>query len=274
MFSVVILTLNEERNLAACLASAASAGEIVVLDSGSTDRTREIATSAGARVIVNPFENFAAQRNHGHRVAGFRHEWVFHLDADEQMTPPLVAECEQRAKENAAMLDGYHVAPKMLFRGRWIPHCTDFPAYQARFVHRDRFHFVQVGHGQREAESMRMGQLRHSYLHDLSSHGEAELLEKHRRYARQEAAAFLRRSPSPGSKLNSLASADPLERRRALKSLSQHLPARGLLRFLYQYVGRRGFLDGSAGLAYCVLMARYESWVAAEIGRLEQEGRA
>jgi glycosyltransferase involved in cell wall biosynthesis len=272
MFSVVILTLNEAENLPRTIGSIAGSDEIVVVDSGSTDGTQEVAAAAGARVLIHPFETFAAQRNHAHRAAAFKNAWVLHLDADEQMTPELAAECAARAAENPADVDGYYIAPQMMFEGRWIPHCTDFPAYQARFVHRDRFQFIQVGHGQREASGMRMGKLRHSYRHDLSSHGLAELEAKHRRYARQEAEAFV--SGHGANRLplwRRLTGADGLTRRRAIKEASRHLPAAGAFRFLYQYAWRRGFLDGAAGYRYCRLMARYESWISAEIRRLRRQ---
>jgi len=158
MFSVLILTLNEERDLPACLASVRASDDVVVLDSGSTDRTVAIAREAGARVFSRPFDNFAGQRNHAQREIPFRHPWVFHLDADEQMTPELAAEC--MAASSRADLDGFFAAPKMLFEGRWIPHCTDYPAWQARFVRVPQFTFVEVGHGQREAPGLRLGRLR------------------------------------------------------------------------------------------------------------------
>jgi len=260
MFSIVILTLNEEENLPACLASTAGCDDVVVLDSGSTDRTVELARAAGARVEVNPFVDFAAQRNHAHRSIAFRHPWVFHLDADEQLTPALVAECAARAEGDDGTLDGCWVAPKMFFLGRWIPHCTDFPAWQARFVHVGRFTFIEVGHGQREHPAMRMGRLRENYRHDLSSHGEAGWDAKHRRYAEAEART-LAADHTPLLPLGRRLLAGPaLERRRALKQLSHRLPARPWLRFIYQYLLRGGFLDGRPGLRYCRLLARYERY--------------
>jgi len=269
MFSIVILTLNEERNLPACLASAAGCDDIVVLDSGSTDRTLEIARAAGARVFSHRFEDFARQRNHAHDAIPFRHDWVFHLDADETLTPGLVAECAARAAAPAsARLDGFFAAPRMMFRGRWIPHCTDYPAWQARFVHARRFRFVQSGHGQREAPGLMLGRLRHAYLHNLSAQSEAEIRAKHARYAREEAAAFVA-SRRPARLLwRTLLGGDPLARRRALKEASHYLPARGALRMLYQYLLRGGFLDGAPGLAYCRLLADYERAVSVEIRRL------
>jgi glycosyltransferase involved in cell wall biosynthesis len=270
MISVVILTLNEEANLPACLASTVGCDDVVILDSGSTDATVEIARSAGARVFINRFENFAQQRNHALEAIPFRHEWVFHLDADEILTPALIAECAAFASSPAAsVLDGAFVAPRMIFHGQWIPHCTDYPAWQARFVHARCFRFIEAGHGQREAPGMRLAKLRHSYDHDLSSQPEADIRAKHIRYARAEAAAFMATRRTLSALWTALNSGDPLIRRRALKEASYHLPARGILRFIYQYVLRGGFLDGAAGFAYCRLLAAYEKAIAGEIRRLK-----
>lgn len=264
MYSVLILTLNEERNLPRCLASVRHCDDLVVLDSGSTDRTAELARQAGARVFTRRFDNFAGQRNHAQREISFRHPWVFHLDADEQFTPELAAECLPATARTE--LDGFMVAPKMLWNGRWVPHCTDYPAYQSRFVRAPQFEFIEVGHGQREALHMRVARLHANYLHDLSSGGEEEWLEKHRRYARAEARAHL--ATSAGHPWSELVSVHRLVRRRALKRLSYSLPFRPALRFFYQYLLRRGFLDGAAGFRYCQLLARYEGFTSAELRRL------
>jgi glycosyltransferase involved in cell wall biosynthesis len=269
MFSTVILTLNEERNLPGCLASLAGCDDVTVLDSGSTDRTTDIARASGAKVLVNPFFDFAQQRNHAQRAIPFRHRWVFHLDADEQMTPELLAEARAAvATPEAESLDGFYVAPKMLWEGRWIPRCTDYPAWQARLVRAPQFEFVEVGHGQREAPGMKMGRLRASYLHDLSAGGVDEWLAKHRRYARAEAAAHAREAASVP--WGDFFSSESLRRRRALKRLSYTLPGRPALRFFYQYLLRGGLLDGTAGLRYCRLLARYEGFAAAELRKLRR----
>ena len=269
MFSIVILTLNEEENLPICLASTAGCDDVVVLDSGSTDRTAEIALAAGARVFVNRFENFGQQRNYAHDAIPFRHDWIFHLDADEKLTPELIAECTALASSpESESIDGFYAAPKMIFRDRWIPHCTDFPAWQARFAHLRRFRFIQVGHGQREAPGLRLGRLTHAYSHNLSSQSEAEIKTKHARYARAEAVTFMNTRRSAGALWQALCSSDRLTQRRALKEISYHLPARGLLRFVYQYGLRGGFLDGVPGFVYCRLLAHYENSIAAEIRRM------
>jgi glycosyltransferase involved in cell wall biosynthesis len=266
-FSVVILTLNEEARLPACLASVAGCDDIVIIDSGSTDRTAAVATAAGARVLVNRFVDFAQQRNFAHAAAQFRHEWVFHLDADEHLTPALFAECAALAATRPP-LDGYYAAPHMMFHGRWLKRCTDWPAWQARFVHRDRFSFVQSGHGQREAPGMRMGFLQGGYTHDISVGTEAEWNDKHRRYARQEAAEIVRQDERVGPLLRRALTGSGLERRRAVKHLSYWLPARPFFRVVYQYMLRGGFLDGPGAFRYCRLLARYEGFATAELKRL------
>jgi glycosyltransferase involved in cell wall biosynthesis len=270
-FSVVILTLNEERNLPGCLASVAGCDDILVVDSGSTDRTAEIARAAGARVLVNRFSDFAQQRNFADEHGGFRHDWVFHLDADEQMTPELMAECARVAAANPA-LDGFYAAPRMMFHGQWLRRCTDWPAWQARFVRHRAFRFIQSGHGQREAPDMRMGRLQAGYTHDISVESEADWEAKHRRYARQEAGKILQETASVGTLLQRVRSGPPLARRRALKHLSYSLPARPLLRFVYQYFLRGGFLDGRGAFGYCRRLARYEGFAAAELKR-QRAGR-
>ena len=267
MYSALILTLNEERALPGCLASLHGCDDLVVLDSGSTDGTATIAAAAGARVYTRPFDTFAGQRNYAQRAIEFRHPWVFHLDADERMTPALDAEC-RRASQRLD-LDGLRSAPRMIFEGRWIRHCTDYPAYQARFVRAPQFEFVQVGHGQREAPQMRLGTLEEGYLHDLSIYGKDAWLAKHRGYARAEALA----ATAGGASLRALFSGDPLARRRALKRLSFAFPLRPALRFAYQYGLRGGFLDGGPGLRYCLLLARYEGFIEEEIAKLKAPGR-
>jgi glycosyltransferase involved in cell wall biosynthesis len=260
-FSVVILTLNEERNLPTCLSSLRGCQDVLVLDSGSTDRTSVIALEWGARVLENPFNNFADQRNYAHRHGDFKFPWVFHLDADEQFTPELFEECSNWS-DNHGSFDGAWSAPKMLWKGNWMRRCTDFPAWQARWVRARGFEFIQAGHGQREHPRMRMTKLRSCYLHDMSTNGTSDWLSKHASYAQQEARDFL---AAPAPAWSALLSRDALVRRRAIKHLSGHLPFRPQMRWIYQYILRGGFLDGPAAREYCGLLAQYDAMIQKEI---------
>ena len=86
MFSILILTYNEEKNLPECLDSIAWCDDIWILDSGSTDRTVEIAKERGCHLLTRKFDNFGNQRNYAIDTATFKYPWVFDLDADERFT--------------------------------------------------------------------------------------------------------------------------------------------------------------------------------------------
>jgi glycosyltransferase involved in cell wall biosynthesis len=104
--SILILTLNEETNIGACLDSLAGFDDVVVLDSLSKDRTKEIALAKGARVVERPFDNWAAHQNWAMDTIPFRNPWVFYLDADERMTPELRAEIEAIAADTSSWASG------------------------------------------------------------------------------------------------------------------------------------------------------------------------
>lgn len=256
MISVLILTLDEEVNIGNCLDSVAWADDVLVLDSGSTDRTVEIARLKGARVMHRPFDSFAAQRNYGLREGNLAHEWVLHLDADERVTPPLHDELVRVARHGGK--DAFRVPSKLIFQGTWLKHAGMYPTYQIRFGRRDALAFKQVGHGQRgDLSPDRIGTLDEPLLHYAFSKGISHWFERHNRYSTDEArhAAELMEEAIDWA---GLLSDDVQRRRRALKDLSYRLPLRPLLRFLYVYVLRRGFLDGRAGFDYAVMMAVYE----------------
>jgi len=258
--SVLVLTRNEEHDLPRCLDAVRWCDDVVVVDDLSTDRTVQIAEEFGARVVQRPFDTFAAQRNFALDNVSFKHDWIFHLDADEILTPGLRFEIE------AVVSDGHYqafrVPSKTFFMGKWLRHAATYPVYQVRLGRNPGLRFVQVGHGQREQlDPALIGRLREPYLHFPFSKGLKEWFAKHNRYSTAEAEhdLTLRRAKRLG--LRALLSRDSTERRRALKDLSIWLPLRPTLRFLYPYVLRRGFLDGRPGLAYCQLMALYERMV-------------
>lgn len=256
MISVLILTLNEEQNIGDCLASVAWSNDVLVLDSGSEDRTVSIAKAHGARVQHRPFDSFANQRNFGLHEGNLRHEWVLHLDADERVTGELRQELTATVRR--PQYAAYRLPSKLIFRGAWLKHAGMYPAYQVRFGKRDELSFAQVGHGQRGAlPDERVGTLNEPLLHYAFSKGMADWFERHNRYSTDEARHALQ---VVGESIgwSGLVTGSPQRRRRALKDLSFRLPCRPLLRFLYMYVGRRGFLDGRPGLEYCLMLSVYE----------------
>src|SRR5579875_1468142 len=119
LLSVAIITLNEEQNLPRTLASVQWAGEIIVVDSGSTDNTVRIAQGFGARVIERAWEGFAAQKNFA--IAQCTGDWVLSLDADEELTPELQAQTRTLLPTNPP-IDAFYLRRRNLFLGRWIKH--------------------------------------------------------------------------------------------------------------------------------------------------------
>ena len=261
MISVVVLTFNEAGNLPRCLDSLDWCDDVLVLDSGSTDGTADIARSRGARVMVRAFDSFAGQRNFAMTEGGLRHPWVLHVDADEVVTPELAAELRRLAGEGVAAFPVYRVPSKLIFMGIWLRHSGMYPAYQVRFGRREQLRFIDHGHGQREVQAPEeVGTLAQPLDHHNFSKGINDWFTRHLRYARAEAEQALRERAEP-LRPSQLFSADPTQRRRALKRLANRAPFRPSLRFFYAYVLRRGFLDGRAGLRYARMLAIYQHFI-------------
>jgi glycosyltransferase involved in cell wall biosynthesis len=131
--SAIIVTHNEAQNIARDIRSLSVADEVVVVDAGSTDDTRQIAAGLGARVIVHPWAGFAAQKNFASAQA--RHDWVLSLDADEELNADAQAAVARwKATEPAAA--GYRFARRAYYLGRWILHSGWYPDYKLRLFDR------------------------------------------------------------------------------------------------------------------------------------------
>ncbi len=270
--SVVILTQDEEANLADCLASLAGFDDVHVLDSGSTDGTVAVARRHGVAVHHHPFEGFGRQRNWAIDHVPARHDWQLHLDADERLTPALVAEMAAVLK-GAPEVGGYEVPSKLMFAGRWLRRAGQYPAYQVRLFHRGRLRFADHGHGQRELTDYPLGRLREPYLHYAFSKGLDHWFAKHAVYARREAELALGLGPAGSEKegqRGSLFSRDATLRRRALKRLTARLPGRYFLRLAYLVLVRRAFLDGPAGVTYAHMLATYEAMIEVHLRLLRR----
>ena len=256
-FSILLLTYNEEVNLPACLASISWCDDIVIVDSYSSDKTVEIARSAGIQFVQRKFDDFAGQRNFALEQISFKYDWVFHLDADEIFTGELKQEIEHELL--ATKYDAYRVPSKMMLFGKWLRFSGMYPTYQVRLTKMPNFRFVQVGHGQRENLSPeKVGTLHRPYLHYSFSKGLKEWFEKHSRYAALEADETIQQLQEGHLCCAALFSPNTTTRRRALKTFSAGMPFRPLLRFVYMYIFRLGILDGRPGFTYCMLLSIYE----------------
>lgn len=260
--TVVVLTKNEQQDLPGCLASVAIyTDDCIVLDSGSNDATVAIARAADIPVYVNPFSGFGDQRNWAIDQIPHRYDWVLHLDADERMTPAFASELSAILAKDPPEA-GFFVPSKLMLGESWLRYSSGYPVYQVRLFHRERLRFVNHGHGQREVTDGHLGTMNEPYLHYAFSKGLEAWFEKHARYAASEAVSASEVINGQAGGLFQLLTGDAVTRRRVLKRLSHHLPARGWLRLLEMLVLKRGLLDGKAGILYARMMANYESMTA------------
>jgi glycosyltransferase involved in cell wall biosynthesis len=260
--SVVVITKNEAVNIGRCLAALQWCDDIIVVDDHSDDCTAEIAEALGARVIQHRFESFAQQRNWALDQAQPVHPWVLMLDADEVMTVRLRQEIEAallNAKSDAA---GFVVCRRTIFLRKWMRHSDGFPVWILRLVRVGRARFVDAGHGEEPVPEVHgtVARLVEPLTHFVFSKGLADWVSRHNRYSSREA-EFEAGGEVRQFHWRRLFSGNAATRRNAGRELSRRLPCRPVLRFCYQYFLKGGFLEGKAGLAYCLLMAAYEGLI-------------
>lgn len=260
--SVMIPTLNEASNLPRCLDHLQWADEVVIVDSGSTDETVQIAEAYGANVVEFKWNGlWPKKKNWALRHAPFKHQWVLIVDADEWITPELVREIERAIHADEHV--GYYINRKFIFMGRWIKHCGYYPSWNLRLIKRGFGEYEQLtgigntGSGDNEVHEHiipngSVGYLDHDMLH-FAFPNIHTFIEKHNRYSNWEAAVQYRKADT-----TSAAIGEKLSKRRKLKNFSRYLPFRPTLRFLYAYVWKGGVLDGQPGYIFCRLLAIYE----------------
>jgi glycosyltransferase involved in cell wall biosynthesis len=250
--AVIVLTRDEEANLPACLASLEGLDcELFVVDSGSSDRTVQIARSAGAHVVTHPFENYSAQRNWSQEYLPIQSDWVLHLDADERLSPELVAEINDVMSQPPADLDGFLLRKRTIFMGRWIKHGAHYPAYHLRLFRRQRGACEDRLYDQHFLVQGRVRALQHDYSDVLTS----DLLtwtRRHARWADLEAQEIVAQR-ALGQRVQASLFGNPIQHRRWLREgLYARAPLffRAILYWLYRYFIRRGYLDGTEGLIF------------------------
>lgn len=266
--SILILTLNEEANISACLASVSRFPDVVVLDSYSGDRTVSLAQESGARVVQRKFDNWAAHQNWALEHITFKHPWVFYIDADERMTDELAAEIQTIAADPRRSEAAFYVGRRNMFMGKWIKHAMP-PGNIMRFFKPGFIRFERLVNPTPVIDGPH-GYLQGQLLHYNFSKGLTEWLEKHNKYSLMEAMQGMNERAAGSPDADSVFSRDPVVRRKALKALSFRMPLRPLLKFVYLYVVNRGFLDGRAGLTYCVLQSIYEYMIVIKMQELQR----
>jgi glycosyltransferase involved in cell wall biosynthesis len=281
--AVVVLALNEARNLSTCLESVRGwAHEVFVVDSGSTDETVAIARQHGAHVVTHAFESHARQWAWALGTLPLTADWVLALDADQRLTPELREAISRRLacrEPGDGGPVGYYVRRRQVFRGRWIRHGGYYPKYLLKLFRRGEAwtdHRDLVDH--------------HFYVKGPTARLEADLVEdnrneqdiaawvaKHARYAALQAREELEGASreAPGA-WQAWVHGSPDDRTRWLKARWAGLPLylRPCLYFLYRYVLRLGFLDGTQGFVFHVLQGFwYRLLVDIHLDELRRGGR-
>lgn len=248
--SVIILTKDEEVNLEQCLKSIAGwAEDIFIVDSGSKDKTLEIAREYGAVVKEREFDDFATQFNWGLDNFDINTKWVMKLDADEYLTEKLKSEIAEKLKNVPDDVSGFLIKRRVYFMGRWIKHGGYYPTWFLRLW--------RCGLGRLEMRAMdehtvidsgKVEKLKNDFV-DYNKKDLTWWVEKHNKYASREARAVLSKQKENYKKLGG----GQISRKRWLKeNFYYRLPPflRALLYWKYRYFIRLGFLDGIPGLIF------------------------
>ena len=256
----VVLTLNEERHLSRALKSLSWCDELLVVDSGSSDRTQLVADQYGARFVQNiqraPFQ-ITKQRNWTLQNAGLLSDWVLFIDADEEVRSPLAEKIRQLLYPTNPM-DAYELAPRYWFLGKWLKYTQGFPNWHPRLVRRNSLTF-EGGVWERFSDTSRVDRIYEPYEHYAFSKGIDDWIETHLRYAEEEATQTLNiLFRQDGGSL--------VIRKKNLRIVAASLwPLRPVLRFFQKYVLQLGFLEGWQSFLYCNLIFCYELFVVVKL---------
>ncbi|HEY7353740.1 MAG TPA: glycosyltransferase family 2 protein [Terriglobales bacterium] len=252
--SIALITLNEEANLPRTLESVMplvcdGQGEIIVVDSGSTDRTLEIARSFGAKIYSESWKGFAAQKNSAmEKAAG---DWVLQLDADEALEPELVNEILFAAKPSREQV-GFWIPRKNFFLGRWIKHGGFYPDPKLRLIRRGAGKFGEYGAHPTITVNGPTGRLEHALIHN----------------AYPTLRGYIDHMNSYSSSGAEVATA---KGHRGFSFLD--IVVRPKLTFIYNYFFRLGFLDGREGFLLHAYHTVYVSWKYAKAWEISRGNR-
>lgn len=259
--SVIIPVRNEAKNLPRCLEALADAGEVIVVDSQSTDATGEIAREFGAQVVQFHYQGgWPKKRQWAMDTLPLANEWILLLDADEVLTPELAAEI-RRAIQNTEV-NGYYIALRMYFLGRVLRH-GDASFWKLSLFRRGKGKY-ECRLKDQDASMADMEVHEHVYVEGKTARFECPLIhhnieslsryiQKHDEYSNWESRVLSQEGA--GNEIVPSFFGTQAQRRRWLKKKLFAIPGSPVLLFLYRYLFRLGFLDGIPGLIYCGFQA-------------------
>jgi glycosyltransferase involved in cell wall biosynthesis len=271
LLSVVILTLNEELNLPACLASLRGLdAEIFVVDSGSSDRTLEIARQSGAQTVLHPFETQARQFNWAIESLPLSAPWIMRLDADERLTPELAEELKAALACASEDVSGFLVKRRVYFWGRWIRHGGYYPTWLLRIWRKGKGYCEDSWMDEHIVLTDGATQSLKADIIDENRKGLAFWIAKHNGYSDRE----VKRMLAPAETVSARQIGAQAARRRFLKdTLYGNAPPvlRAFLYWAFRYFLLLGFLDGKPGFVFHFLQGLwYRLIIDAKLYELDQ----
>ena len=259
--SAVILTLDEQVNVERSVHAAQRlTDDVVVVDSGSSDRTRTIAERAGARVVTRPFDDFARQRNAVLDSKLLRGGHALFLDADEVVTPRFAAALLHLLASDPEV-DGVQICRRLHFWGKWVPAGSGYPCYIDRVVRVDRVRFRMQGQSEVFVGAARTVRLAEP-LHDEDLKPIGAWIERQNHYAEMEARHLLAAETR---------TQDALWRR--IRGRLRRVPGWPLVALFYYWFVRLGFFEGRPGRTYCAMRALHEYLIQLHLRDLRRKPR-
>jgi glycosyltransferase involved in cell wall biosynthesis len=256
--SHIILTYNEELNIEHCLKSVCNwTGEIIIVDSFSTDKTLEICRKYTDKIYQHPFENHGKQVNWALDNIPFTYDWIMQLDADEMVTAELANELCQSLPTLPLEVSGLYAKRRVYFMGRWIKHGDYYPIWLLRVFRRGKARNEEFEEDRVVLLEGKAQYLTYDFI-DYNRKGLTFWTDKHNQWASNEMRDLLALSADAGRAVSPLTIQPALlasqdQRRRWLKTnvyARTPLFLRAFAYCLYRYVIRRGFLDGREGLIF------------------------
>lgn len=268
MIDVMIITYNEAINLPHCLQALQGwTNKVFLIDSGSTDGTRDLARSFGAEVVHHDWQGYADQKNWGIENLPFESPWLLIVDADEVITPKLRNRLVELADKpvNDVPENGFFINRLTFFLDRPIRHCGYYPSWNMRFFKHDKGRYESRLVHEHIIIDDPIGKIREPMLHE-DRRGLEHYFAKHNRYSTLEARQLFSEITQPESQGEAANVTAETRRRRWLKrNVTQFVPLPSVWRFLYMYVVKLGVLDGAAGFEFCRFIATYDSMVALKL---------
>ncbi len=261
MFSVLIMTKNEEQDLPSCLESLRWCDDIHVFDSFSSDNTIGIARRAGANIVQREFDGYASQRNAALTTIAFKYNWVFFLDADERIPNELVQEIKGNLENISPEITAFSMRRRDYLNGAWLKHAQITPYYIRCFrpekvrYHREINEVIEVAGD--------VVTLKEHFKHYPFSKGIRHWLNKHNGYSTMEAQRWIEENKTnmKFSLKKAVFGSSLPERRYHQKGLFYKIPGRPVIKWFYIVFARRAFLDGKPGIMYATLQSIYEYFI-------------